>query len=1236
MGVFANMTASLNLNINNFASNLNKASGMLNTFAATYNGALVGDVPGSKKGAFKDPRRIVQGIIVSKIFYGAYQNIRNATSAVFEFSRELEKSHLIYKQFFGDTGLVKEFINVLKDFTAVTPFSFQEADKAARQLLAYGFEYKNLMFLMTGVMNAAVAMGDTSKIGTIVSALGQIQNKGRITGRELRRLAEANIPVFDILNEKLGVTQEQFQNIANEFIPAHLVINALIDGINERYGDLLWEMENTIDGLTERVKDNAIMIFSGLFEPVVQRYKNFLRNTANFLQELREAFQNFGVGGLFERLIPPELHAEVRRFILNLKELWSIIKVNAGSIGRLFVQVLLAILRTFNLLAPAINRVLAVFSQLFRMLTQNKKAMAILQGVLVGVCTAFALFKVRVVAAFVVAKLTTLITMLAKAFAFLSMAITKHPILTIITMIASALGIYSVYANDTASAIHRLTGVLMVAAAAWLIYRGALIAAMIAKKFMVLISILMQKLMKLGLMLKFVGQVFMMSAKAGAVFGGAMKALGLLIKAYPIAMLLILLALIGAVFGMFKGVGNLIGSITGKIGDFFKRIGQIGRMDPDKLLLPSQEDRAADLEKFNERLKESAENMKDLEDAANKAGRGLLSFDEVFKLNEDKGGMGLDGWDLDFPDLDWPDMGLPEIPDFGGYAFDFVQEFWDAIKEMFGKFDWKKIGLCALIAAALAYLFKKAIAGAIASALATLGIIAGALSLVWSITNILEEGLNLKNGLIGLLGGALAGAGIGWKIGGPKGALIGAVIGMGISLICMGVADMIFEDGLTVKNAIVSGLGTALMGAGIGFKFGGPKGALIGLAIGLVITLVASIAAAAGWESVSDWWEDWKLGMSVIGDWFSETFNTIILGIGWFFTTIIEAVIDFFSWFGELWLEGWEVIKTGVTTFFSDLGTAIADFFSQLWEDITTFWSDVWEGFTTWLSDLWESITTWIADTWEAFTTWTSDLWTNFTEFIADTWEAFTTWLSDLWESITAWIADTWTAFTTWMSNLWTSFTTWMSNLWTSFTTWLSNIWNAVVQFFSNIFNTVTQGLANIWNGFTSWLSNLASNIGNWGKDLIGRVGSFFSNLWGTISGWLSDIGSRVSNWWSSLWSGKSANVSVSASGMGGHAKGGVFNREHVARFAEGNKAEAIIPLENRSAMQPFVDAVGDGLYAALAPLFANMQGGGGNNLQPLYVGNLIADDRSLKELQRRMDVIQIQENMRKGIDTDE
>ena len=68
--------------------------------------------------------------------------------------------------------------------------------------------------------------------------------------------------------------------------------------------------------------------------------------------------------------------------------------------------------------------------------------------------------------------------------------------------------------------------------------------------------------------------------------------------------------------------------------------------------------------------------------------------------------------------------------------------------------------------------------------------------------------------------------------------------------------------------------------------------------------------------------------------------------------------------------------------------------------------------------------------------------------------------------------------------------------------------------------------------------------------------------------------------------------------------------------------------------MRPFVDAVSKGIIEGLAPTLIqlNNSGNNSNNLQPLYVGTLIADDRGLKQLYKKFEVLQLQENARRGI----
>ena len=168
------------------------------------------------------------------------------------------------------------------------------------------------------------------------------------------------------------------------------------------------------------------------------------------------------------------------------------------------------------------------------------------------------------------------------------------------------------------------------------------------------------------------------------------------------------------------------------------------------------------------------------------------------------------------------------------------------------------------------------------------------------------------------------------------------------------------------------------------------------------------------------------------------------------------------------------------------------------------------------------------------------------------------------------------------------------------------------------MYTAVKNGIGNIYKTFTGWISNMWDNV----------FGKFF--------GWINDGISKLRDFFGLNDKAKTTGTSYTNTDeptvkVPGHSIGGVFNREHIARFAEGNKAEAIIPLENEEAMKPFVDAVSNGITSALMPIIANISGGQQSQLQPLYVGTLIADERGLKELSRKMDIIQLEEKARRG-----
>ena len=1239
MADFANLTARLNLNISGFTSNLRASAYQINKYAANMEGRINDSmvVPAKKAGVeFKDVARIVQGIMISKVFYTSLNAIRRAARAVHAFSMELEYAHMVYVNLFGDLALAEEFINVLKDFSAKTPFAFRQSEAAAKRLLAYGIQYQNVMYVMRGVLAAASISSNPNAVEAISRALGQIQTKGRLMNIEMRQLAEAGVPAYEILAEKLGLTQKELQNLGKVAIPASVAINALVDGMTERFGGVVDASSRTLRGIMSNVYDNFTMVASAATADMYNRIKKSFSDMEAFAQRLRDAVEFRGLGGMFEELVPPELQGMVRQLIANFKTLGNALKPIGGIIGNIAKHLGYGLAQALNIVLPPITILLNILVRLIKYVSENVVIMRVLTTALFAAAAGWILFKLHALKAIALAAVTKIINGLTIAVLGLWKALVAHPI------------------------------------------------------------------------------AFIMAAIAAAIIGVAIAS---------------------------KSADN-------SIANFFKRITQFGKVDPDKILLPSQEERANDLDKFNNKLEDTATQMEEVEKATTKARRALLSFDEVYSINElDSGGLP-DNLDdiINIPDIGLDtDAWIPEIPDFGEFAGDYVDGliealkgelgvrlaqagigaliggllggilggvpgakigaaagalvgwFWDEIAEAFELTDTEKytVPIATSIGAIIGGLV-----GGIPGALigGVLGYIAGVFA-AWFWDEFAEElgkgpdnledmGYGALVGALigGLLGGMLGGV-AGAKLGIGVGALVGAIIGMfkdeiqeffttdegigvgiggaigaAIGAIALGPGGaaigyavgalvgwliMKFKDELTEIFTSGGGLGTTIgagLGAIIGGLAGGPVGALIGAAIGGVVGWIIGQFNEGIGEGVLDLWTGFKEFFGDVGDWLE---NFEVNWIKWS-ATVYEKI----EGYKEKWNGFWSSVNSKLEAF----EVSWIKWSASVYEKVETFrekWDGFWGAIAGWFEDFEVKWIKFWAGAYEKLETF-KEKWDGFWGAIAGWFEAFeVSWIlfwAGAYAKIEGWKIK-WDLFWAGVSNLLTTFKINWILFWASgynrLTEWREkwdSFWGAIASWFEDFETNWILFWAGGYEKLQEWQDKWKES---W--DYIGeRFGAFkeaWDNFWrgvgetiydllfGKIGGWLTESIDKLREFFGNTKITVTQDIVTtqprsSPTTRFGHATGGIFDREHVARFSEGNKREAIIPLEEDSAMQPFVDAVANGLLQTLQPAMAT-GGAASDHKQILYVGNLIADERGLRELHRKMQVIDVQEKGR-------
>lgn len=1232
---FANLTANLQLNIANFSSGLNNASRQLGRFASNMQQSYSNATRELKSHnlGLKDTARIVQGIVISQTFYAATSAIASATRSLWDFNTALDYMHVTYSALFGDTKVASDFMSALQEHSIETIFDYQSLADASKKLLAYGIEYENLMFIMEGLTNLGAMSGDAAALDRISLALGQIFTKGTLDATEMKQLANAYIPITEILQDKFGLTGDDLDRVADLNLPAANVINAIVDYANENFASVGDAAMYTITGLQNKIVDTLKVVGAQMLKPITTAYKSFLAYISSGLEVLRGEFAAGGVGGIFEYLVPDQQTQQViRQFIANVKNLFMAL-VSVGTVaGRVFGSFASVLVTAFNIVSPIVVGFVNVLAAVLNSMLQTRTGATLLSIALVAAAGAFVVLKVQAAAALVVTAVTKAVVGLSKALILLASIITKHPILALLTGLAISLVGVSMASSTANKSISGLFDTISGAAGGTAssdvlqkVEQGLTDSAGAADQFNNRLNNATQAAKDLS---KAIGGT-------GSAADKAAKKAGLLS--------------FDEVFKLNEPAddkgGSGGGAADGLLGDLSDLVDGFSGLGDS--LIP-------DIPDFSDFISEFTDGL-----------FGGLSDALVLKLRS--AGIGaLIGGTLGaiFGGILGGPGGVVLGAKIGAFAGGVVGILWE---EMQGAMTNTFAGLGAGIA--------RAIAGALKSA--------GAAGLGTIIKNAFAEG-GFK-GVWSALGGVL-------KTTGAKALLKGGVVGAVVGIFTDGLAHLLWSDldekfaNANAETAKVGQTIGSVIGMILGGLLGGPVGAVIGSAVGtfaggfiglfwepIKTGLADAFWGFMGWmNNIGEAYDVWRVNFE---DNVNAAIDNAIIAIGKF---ISDSFWSFMSWINDVgaaydtWRVNFEnTINTAIDNTIAAIGTWIIDSFNSIskWIDDTVGAYNDWaerteDAINVWVDNTVAAIGTWITDTISAIGKWASDVAISIATWASNTLTSIGAWASNSWNSFINWSTNVGKVLTDFFANALSKVGKWLSDMFTNMSTWFSNTKTSIANWWHAMFNPnnwkvgwslVIKWFADTFTSMSNWFTNTKTSITTWWNGLFDpskwksgwtSVKSWFSTLLTDIANWFNSVKTSINSWWDGLFDDKEVTVNTSSSSTGvtvksdangynrvyaGHASGGVFNREHIARFAEGNKAEAIIPLENASAMQPFVDAVSNGIVSSLAPVVAMAGASNGNNLQPLYVGTLVADERGLRELYKRFEVIQVQEHARRG-----
>lgn len=193
----------------------------------------------------------------------------------------------------GNRKRAEAFVESMRQgVSAGTPFRLTEILDFSRGLIGAGMEAEKLPKRMRAIASAVMAVGgDAELFGRVSEVLGVIQAQGKISAREVNRLAQAGLPVRQLLRKELGLTAEEVANIGRAGIDADEAIEAITRGWARQFGDAAEEARGDWNIQMADLKKDTEQFLRLATEPLF----GFLNRSAmpTILRELRVGIKLF-------------------------------------------------------------------------------------------------------------------------------------------------------------------------------------------------------------------------------------------------------------------------------------------------------------------------------------------------------------------------------------------------------------------------------------------------------------------------------------------------------------------------------------------------------------------------------------------------------------------------------------------------------------------------------------------------------------------------------------------------------------------------------------------------------------------------------------------------------------------------------------------------------------------------------------------------------------------------------
>lgn len=231
---------------------------------------------------------------------------------------DMEQTRKAFTTLLKDATLAKDFLAELETFAANTPFELPGLLQASKKMLAFGFTAQQVIPVLTAVGDSAAALGmGQDGIDRLTIAIGQMQAKGKVSAEEMLQLAEAGVPAWQMLADAMGTSIPQAMKMAEKgTIDSATGIQAIISGMNSKFGGMMQEQSSTINGMLSNIQDSIGQTLVVIGDEITEGLdlKPALKEAQDDLSDFAAKVKSSGIAEAIRDTVPPAAGATIAAF----------------------------------------------------------------------------------------------------------------------------------------------------------------------------------------------------------------------------------------------------------------------------------------------------------------------------------------------------------------------------------------------------------------------------------------------------------------------------------------------------------------------------------------------------------------------------------------------------------------------------------------------------------------------------------------------------------------------------------------------------------------------------------------------------------------------------------------------------------------------------------------------------------------------------------------------------------